>query len=158
LNLTLDPHNAPVVHVARTLFTDSIQLGATAVKGGCTSKVFSLASYKHYTKQWICGCTPLNTQENATPAQNKEHKNHTHSKHTLNILQFNINGISNKTPELQDFLRTHKIGTVLIQEIKLTKKSNSPLFSLFTKQSDNKGGGGFITLIHHNIPFTYTTA
>ena len=80
---------------------------------------------------------------------------------TLNILQINTNGIRNKIMELRALLHEQHIHIATIQESKLTTTSNTPSFPGYTTlrhDRPTRGGGGLLTLIHKDIPFTNTTA
>ena len=79
---------------------------------------------------------------------------------TLNILQLNIDGITNKLHELKHTLTQHNIHIALIQETKLTTRSYTPKLPGYTTLRHDRtrgGGGGLITLIQKNIPFTNIT-
>ena len=85
---------------------------------------------------------------------------HAH-RHRLNILQLNINGIQNKHMELKTFLKQHNVHIATIQETKLRPHNNTPKFPGYTTlrhDRQTRGGGGLITLIDKDIPFTNTTA
>ena len=80
---------------------------------------------------------------------------------TLNILQINTNGIRNKIMELRVLLHEQHIHIATIQESKLTTTSTTPSFPGYTTLGHDRpvrGGGGLLTLIHKDIPFTNTTA
>ena len=74
----------------------------------------------------------------------------------LNILQYNINGISGKLDELLHFIEKEDIKIAAIQETKLTKKSVLPNinnFNLVRKDRGTNKGGGVAFLVHEDIPF-----
>ncbi|ESN92868.1 hypothetical protein HELRODRAFT_165002 [Helobdella robusta] len=77
-----------------------------------------------------------------------------HSPGQLTFLQWNCNGIKNKTDELQQHLETHKIH---IAETKLNSRSKEPEFdgySIYRKDRGLGQGGGLVMLIHNNIPYS----
>ena len=79
---------------------------------------------------------------------------------TLNILQLNIDGVTNKTHELKHTLTQHNVHIALIQETKLSPRHYTPKFPGYTTLRHDRtrgGGGGLITLIHKHIPFTNIT-
>ena len=79
----------------------------------------------------------------------------------LNILQINTNGIRNKIMELRELLHEQHIHIATIQESRLTTTSTTPSFPGYTtlrQDRPTRGGGGLLTLIHKDIPFTNTTA
>ena len=82
--------------------------------------------------------------------------------HNINILQININGIRNKQAELKEHILKHNIHIICIQETKLKHKHNHPKLPNFTAlrqdRASNDGGGGLLTYIKNNIPFTNTTS
>ena len=80
---------------------------------------------------------------------------------TLNILQINTNGMRNKIMELRVLLHEQRIHIATIQESKLTTTITTPSFPGYTTLRHDRpirGGGGLLTLIHKDIPFTNTTA
>ena len=75
----------------------------------------------------------------------------------LNILQCNINGISNKIEELKDLAINNKIAIITIQETKLTNNSKTPNIPGYTTIRQDRGlnkGGGLITFVRHDLVFT----
>ena len=78
----------------------------------------------------------------------------------MNFLQWNANGILNKKMELKDFLQRRDVHVALIQETKLQASSKTPTFPGYTSlRRDRTGGagGGLLTLISKNVPFTNIT-
>ena len=74
----------------------------------------------------------------------------------LNLLQYNINGISGKLDELLHFIEKDDIKIAAIQETKLTDKSKLPAiknFNLVRKDRGTNKGGGVAFLVHEDIPF-----
>ena len=79
----------------------------------------------------------------------------------LRVLQLNIDSITSKFQELRGLLRDSKIHIAVIQETKLKSKNHTPKFPGYTtiRHDRQRGeGGGLITLIHKDVPFTNTTA
>ena len=76
---------------------------------------------------------------------------------SLNILQFNCNGLLGRLEELKAFLFEHNIKVAVLQETKLSptsRLSSIPGFSVLRKDRARNSGGGLVTLIHYSIPFT----
>ena len=74
----------------------------------------------------------------------------------MNILQWNCNGIGNKTTELTSFIHQHDIKVAVLQESKLGIKStppNIPNFNLVRKDRPSAQGGGLATYIHKSVQF-----
>ena len=74
----------------------------------------------------------------------------------LNILQYNINGISGKLDELLHFMEKDNIKIAAIQETKLTDKSKLPNINNYNMVRKDRGvnkGGGVAFLVHEDIPF-----
>ena len=74
----------------------------------------------------------------------------------LKLLQWNCNGIGNKILELSNFVHTNNIKILVLQETKLTSKSqvpNIPNFTLVRKDRDRDTGGGLAIFIHDSIYF-----
>ncbi|KAG8230514.1 hypothetical protein J437_LFUL010034 [Ladona fulva] len=72
----------------------------------------------------------------------------------LNVITWNYNGISNKTPLLTHFLSTNDIHLLALQETKLSPSKSLflPNFKIIRKERD-KAGGGVAIAIRKNIPF-----
>ena len=76
---------------------------------------------------------------------------------SLNILQFNCNGLSSRLEELKSFLSSYSIKLAVLQETKLSVASRTPAFPGFAvirKDRSRNSGGGLITLVHHSLSFT----
>jgi hypothetical protein len=120
-------------------------------------KCTPLTSTRQYTSNFICAhCIPPNPPVNNPPSHSGEPSSK--SIPHINILQYNINGINNKTDELAHTLQTNNIHIALIQETKLKHTNKTPSFPDFVAiRSDrpgNKGGGGLLTLMHKTISHT----
>ena len=79
--------------------------------------------------------------------------------HNLKILLININSIQNKTAELNLLTKEQNLDILCIQETKLTSKNKTPHIDNMTasrKDRQGKSGGGLVTYIRNNIPFTDT--
>ena len=75
----------------------------------------------------------------------------------IKILQLNINGIQNKIAELTQLTHESSPDIITIQESKLSTASNKiniPGYITIRKDRQNKVGGGLITYIREEIPFT----
>ena len=75
----------------------------------------------------------------------------------LKIIQLNINGLTKKIEELKLIIRKHKADIITIQETKLTPRARTPIIEDFTAvrlDRAHKAGGGIITYIRNNIPFS----
>ena len=83
------------------------------------------------------------------------------SGNSLNVLQWNVNGIRSKHKELLDFLVRNKVYVALIQESKLRAKTPTPTFSGYSTlrldRPGDVGGGGLLALISRQISYTHTT-
>ena len=78
----------------------------------------------------------------------------------LKILQININGLRNKTTELNLLVKSTKPEIITVQETKLNSKLKTPdipNYSSIRKDRTTDGGGGLMTYIHHSITFTEIT-
>ncbi|MCP3662402.1 MAG: hypothetical protein GY696_07890, partial [Gammaproteobacteria bacterium] len=74
----------------------------------------------------------------------------------MNILQYNINGISGKLDELLHYMNKNDIMIAALQETKLTSKSNTkktPGYTMLRKDRGSDKGGGLAFLIHESINF-----
>src|SRR6476469_7734799 len=74
----------------------------------------------------------------------------------LKILQINVNGIQNKTVELQQLLTQENIDILTIQETKLNSTNKTPQFPHYSatrKDNTSKSGGGLLTYVKDNITF-----
>lgn len=113
-------------------------------------KCSDLQNLQDYTNTWTCKTCP--TQSTTTKIK-------VDSKHSLNILQLNINGIQNKTTELQHILTEHNIHIALIQETNLNSNKPSPMFHDYTtlRQNTTPSAHSILTLVHTSILFTDTT-
>ena len=128
--------------------------------------------YNHAPPGWLClACHPTHnitpqttTQGSATPPNIPTPASHPSPPQRipqLNILQLNIDGIRNKHLELKATLKDRHIHIAVIQETKLQTHHSTPKFPGYTTLRHDRsrgGGGGLITLIHTDIPFTNTTA
>ncbi|ESN91431.1 hypothetical protein HELRODRAFT_165465 [Helobdella robusta] len=80
-----------------------------------------------------------------------------HSDSKLNILQFNCNGLKNKSAEIAHHLSIHNISIAALPETKLSTRSAVPVFknyAIYRKDRKSGRGGGLMMLIHHKIPYT----
>jgi hypothetical protein len=119
-------------------------------------------NYKR-TPFWICS---QHASIKSKPKHNRQTTNNqfklstnttTEDKNLLKIVQININGISNKSHELNDFVKTHDVDILLVQETKLNPDSKTPLiqnFSAIRKDRTSNKGGGLITYVKTNITFS----
>ena len=135
-----------------------------------------LKSRKDYSKFYICSTclhdplpnpsnpsllsslSPSNPPANSAPPPSNRNKPHNNDDrvYNLNILQWNCNGIRNKTSELSNFIQQHQIKVVVLQETKLSNKSTSPEilnFSLVRKDRLSDKGGGLAIYIHNSIQY-----
>ena len=90
---------------------------------------------------------PINPNQNTAPKANPN----------LKIIQLNINGLTRKKEELKLIIQKHKADIIAIQETKLTPKARTPSIENFTAvrlDRTHKTGGGIITYIRNNIPFS----
>ena len=74
----------------------------------------------------------------------------------LKIIQFNINGISSKTPELLNLIKTQTPHILALQETKLRPPKNTPKIPGYTpirEDRTGKTGGGLLLYIHTDIPY-----
>lgn len=74
-------------------------------------------------------------------------------KDNLLLLNWNSNGISNKSIELQQFLEDKQIDIACITETHLTsnKKLFVPGFTIYRRDRPDKAGGGVAVMIRKNI-------
>ena len=83
--------------------------------------------------------------------------NTTSLKNFLKVLQFNANGIRNKTDEIQLFIKNTQADVIIIQEAKPNhshKTTNVPQFTSIRTYRTHKQGGGLLTYIKNNISFS----
>ena len=75
----------------------------------------------------------------------------------LNIAHWNANGLRQSLSELKDFLRTHKVDIMLINETRLNSKTNVyvPGYNKLRKDrlNDKMGAGGVLILIKMSIRY-----
>lgn len=73
---------------------------------------------------------------------------------SLVFAQWNAEGLRNKKPELQDFLKTKKIDIICIQETHLTDAHRFFIrgYELFRQDRVNRHKGGLVTLVRNTIP------
>ena len=120
------------------------------------SRYSGLRNAADYRKanDWICTACMTPPQPRApSPLPSPAHTP-TMSDKTLNILQWNANGIGNKQTELSIFLEVHNVKVAAIQEFKLTAKSKSPNIQNYTlvRQDRCQGpGGGLLFFIHNSV-------
>ena len=113
---------------------------------GCTD----LQSLNDYFPQWTCQICPKpnpSTQQ-LTPAPSD-----------VNILQININGITNKQQELLQLLKKNNIHIAIIQESNLSPEKVLKQFPNYSavRQDKEISKHSLLTLVHDNIPFSNTT-
>ncbi|CAG2101114.1 unnamed protein product, partial [Medioppia subpectinata] len=79
-----------------------------------------------------------------------------------NILQLNINGIRNKLSELIDFISSHNIHIIALQESKLTARITTPKIPNYSPirqdRPNSRGGGGLLVYVHNSIPYSTQTS
>jgi len=98
-------------------------------------------------------------QTSATPQDNSSKTKLNKNITKINILQCNINAITNKSEEFKDLILANNITIATIQESKLTAKSKTPIipgYSTIRKDRTQDKGGGLLTFIRHDIMFTET--
>ena len=101
--------------------------------------------------------TPQATNTTPPPPQHPQTRAVGPPNKTLNILQFNINGIQKHITELTQTAQQHNIDILLIQETKLSTKHKTPQIPNYTAIRTDRGhkqGGGLITYIHNAITYT----
>lgn len=72
-------------------------------------------------------------------------------------MQWNCNGILNKTAELIEFVNKHQIKVIVLQETKLGEKTTSPSIPNYTivrKDRKSDKGGGLATYVHKSLIFS----
>jgi hypothetical protein len=97
-----------------------------------------------------------NNNNNDTTKLNPRTKKEQNSSQ-INILQVNINGISNKILELQQLTKEQNIDIITIQETKLklaNKLPSIPSFTAVRQDRNDKEGGGLLTFIKNDITFS----
>ena len=94
--------------------------------------------------------SPTQPQANSNNATNNSNST------SINILQFNCNGIKSKISEISDFMKEKNILIAALQETKLRpcdKTPNIPKYNFFRKDRKKDKGGGLAFLIHDSIQF-----
>ena len=73
---------------------------------------------------------------------------------SLKVAQWNAEGVRNKKPELQEFLRKHSIDIICIQETHLKEPQRFFVrgYELFRHDRHNRHKGGILTLVKTSIP------
>ena len=114
--------------------------------------------------QWRCmHCTapPVKNEAQQVPPNPSGKGLATRGK--LVILQWNADGISTKTLELEHFLKDHHIDVALIQETHLTQKSADPVIQGYRlvrldrppdASGNHRGGGGLATYVREDVHLT----
>ena len=76
----------------------------------------------------------------------------------LRIVQWNAEGVYNKKPELQVFLRQHCVDVICIQESHLSEARRFFVrgYDVFRRDRPTGHKGGILTLVKHNIPAVLT--
>ena len=74
--------------------------------------------------------------------------------HPLILAQWNAEGLKNKKPELQEFLRKEKVDIICIQETHLSEPHRFFVrgYELFRHDRKNQHKGGLVTLVRNTIP------
>ena len=97
--------------------------------------------------------TDNNTTRRRTPARKADVR----SRDCLRLIQWNANGIKIRMLELADAVRRLNVDIVLIQETKLRALDNNPNIKGYSTVRKDRGigrGGGLITFIKEDLPFT----
>lgn len=101
---------------------------------------------------WKCiECSPTTPPPSPPPSPSPSQQSETP---TLNLLQFNINGLRNKIDELLHFLDKNKIHVAILQETKLTANSKTPAtpgYSIIRQDREKNKGGGLAFLISNKL-------
>ena len=111
---------------------------------------------------WRCPNCSVNannagTDNNTTRRRAPARKADVRSRDCLRLIQWNANGIKIRMLELADAVRRLNVDIVLIQETKLRALDNNPNIKGYSKVSKDRGigrGGGLITFIKEDLPFT----
>jgi hypothetical protein len=93
---------------------------------------------------------------NPGPPLVMNHPSHTSSSQpsSQTFLQWNCNGIRNSSTELNDFIRSHHIKIICLQETKLKASAKCPTFPDYTVlRKDRQVGGGEVLLSSYTIRF-----
>ena len=95
-------------------------------------------------------CPPCSRSSNPFPLPPKPTHGH------INIMQWNINGLSGKSSELNDFMIKNDIHVAALQETKLSASSKLPALPGFAivRQDRSRHGGGLAFFIHHSIKYS----
>ena len=74
--------------------------------------------------------------------------------HSLILAQWNAEGLKNKKPELQEFLRREKVDIICIQETHLSEAHRFFVrgYETFRHDRKNQHKGGLVTLVRNTIP------
>ena len=180
--------NKPITTRQYSLLCNHLQSPTHWVHKKCTS-----ASIQNYHPAWTCPLhshnqtSPTSSNSPTAPPPHSSKATHPHSqqipplaagnpppkttskmnKH-LKILQLNINGIKNKSMELQQLMTEENIDIAVIQETKLhpsTKTPTIPNYSFTrhdrpipTSTKSKTNGGGLITYIKKDLPYTNTAS
>lgn len=74
----------------------------------------------------------------------------------LNVHYWNANGISNKMPELREYLKQGEVDVMFVSEIKVsdTYRITARGYDIITKHRPNNRYGGIAVFVKKEIPFT----
>ena len=154
------PAKYPCPVCARDITSQGVSYRCTRCSGWVHAKCSGLLNTAQYRTCDPCSAsktqqsTPPPPSPSATPAPYAELIS---DDSTFNVLQFNANGIGNKLTELGVVLETNKVKVAVIQESKLSSKSNNPCIRNYItvrKDRPHSHGGGLLVFIHESITFS----
>ena len=148
---------------ARDVTSRGVSYRCTRCTGWVHEKCSGLLNAAQYrrNKDWTCNpCSASKTQQptppppSPTPAPSAEQIS---DDSTFNFLQFNANGIGNKLTELGVVLERNKVKVTVIQESKLSSKSEKSCIRNYTtvrKDRPHGHGRGLLVFIHKSRTFS----
>ena len=103
--------------------------------------------------------TGMNTRDKSRQGPQVEQSTLSTDSAYLVFAQWNAEGVRNKKPELQSFLKNKKIAIICIQETHLTDAHRFSIrgYEPFRQDRVNRHKGGLLTLVRNDLPAVLTS-
>ena len=145
------------IHLRCTDFKNTNDYSKTATETGYQCPICTQRQQQINNRSLIRQKLQQRQQQPHQQQQNQQQKQQQQTQgNLLNLLQININGLSGKIAELEQYLHNNKISIACLQETKLQQTSQSPQFSGYStirKDREGRQGGGLMILVRDDIPF-----